>query len=330
MTGAPNHELELCCMTVRQAALPALIAVASEHGFGAVTTTPWLYDAAGVSDRDLRRLLDDTGVRVTYIDGLITALPGTPPPRPGAATEEECFRMAVALGAGAVNVVHIGGVPTPMPELVDALGGVCERAGAEGLRIVVEFLPGTGIPDLPTALELVRGVGADNLGIVLDSWHLARSGGDPALLDPDAAAWIGALQISDRTRTQDLVPYVPMSGRFLPGEGELPLADLLARVLAVQPDLPVGIEVISDDMRARSAGDAAAAAARGVAPPPRPGAVGQPGGLTPPGACGPFARIVADDTPYRSSRSSASATLISPAAAAAMAPRQRSTVSTLA
>src|SRR5580693_5933859 len=83
MTGAPNHELELCCMTVRQAALPALIVVASEHGFGAVTTTPWLYDAAGVSDRDLRRLLDDTGVQVTYIDGLITALPGTPPPRPG-------------------------------------------------------------------------------------------------------------------------------------------------------------------------------------------------------------------------------------------------------
>jgi sugar phosphate isomerase/epimerase len=261
MTGARNHELELCCMTVRQAALPALIAVASEHGFGAVTTTPWLYDAAGVSDRDLRRLLDDTGVRVTYIDGLITALPGTPPPRPGAATEEECFRMAGALGATAVNVVHIGGVPTPMPELVDALGGVCERAATRGLRIVVEFLPGTGIPDLPTALELVRGVGAENAGIVLDSWHLARSGGHPGLVDADAARWIGAIQISDRTRAQDLVPYVPMSGRLLPGDGELALADLLSRVLTVHPELPVGIEVISDDMRGLAAGDAAAAAA---------------------------------------------------------------------
>ena len=264
MAGAPDNELELCCMTVRQAALPALITVASEHGFGAVTTTPWLYTAAGVSDEDLRRLLADRGVRVSYIDGLITALPGTPPPRPTAASEQDCYRMAAALGATAVNVVHIEGVPTPMPLLVDALGGVCGRAAAEGLRILVEFLPGTGIPDLPTALELVRGVGADNLGIILDSWHLARSGGDPALLDPDAAARIGALQISDRTRAQDLVPYVPMSGRFLPGEGELPLADLLARVLAVHPDVPIGIEVISDEMRGRSAGDAAAVASESL------------------------------------------------------------------
>ena len=263
MAGALN-ELELCCMTVRQAALPALIAVAAQHGFGAVTTTPWLYNAAGVSDQDLRRLLDDHGVRVSYIDGLITALPGTPPARPTAASEQDCYRMAAALGATAVNVVHIEGVPTPMPLLVDALGGVCGRAAMEGLRILVEFLPGTGIPDLPTALELVRGVGADNLGIILDSWHLARSGGGPALLDPDAAGWIGALQISDRTRAQDLVPYVPMSGRFLPGEGELPLADLLARVLAVHPDIPVGIEVISEEMRGRSAGDAAAAASESL------------------------------------------------------------------
>jgi len=261
MAAAPNHELELCCMTVRQAMLPGLIEVAAEHGFGAVTTTPWLYADAGVSDRDLRRQLDDSGVRLSYIDGLITALPGTPPPRPTAASEEECYRIASALGATAVNVVHINGAPTPMAELIDALGGVCERAGGRGLRIVVEFLPGTGIPDLPTALELVRGVGAANLGIVLDSWHLARSGGVPELLDPDAAAWIGVLQISDRTRAQDLVPYVPMSGRLLPGDGELPLADLVARVLGAHPDVPVGIEVISDEMRALPAGEAAGVAA---------------------------------------------------------------------
>jgi sugar phosphate isomerase/epimerase len=125
----------------------------------------------------------------------------------------------------------------------------------------VEFLPGTGIPDLPTALELVRAVGADNLGIVLDSWHLARSGGSPALLDAGAAACIGALQLSDRTRAQILQPYRPMSGRLLPGDGELALVDLLRRVFAAHPDVPVGIEVISDDMRALSASQAASAAA---------------------------------------------------------------------
>ena len=53
------------------------------------------------------------------------------------------------------------------------------RRGREGLRILVEFLPGTGIPDLPVALDLVRAVGGDHLGVMLDTWHLARSGAVP-------------------------------------------------------------------------------------------------------------------------------------------------------
>jgi sugar phosphate isomerase/epimerase len=261
MTATSERELELCCMTVRQASLAELITVASEHGFAAVTTTPWLYASAQTSDRELRDLLDAGGVRVTYVDALITALPGTPPPRSDDANEEDCYRIAAAVGATAINVVHINGSRTPIDELARALAALCERAAARGLRIVVEFLPGTGIPDLPTALELVRAVGADNLGIVLDSWHLARSGGHPALLDGGAAACIGALQLSDRTRAQILQPYRPMSGRLLPGDGELALVDLLTRVFAAHPDLPVGIEVISDEMRALSASDAASAAA---------------------------------------------------------------------
>ena len=44
-------------------------------------------------------------------------------------------------------------------------------------------------------------------------------------------------------------------------EGLFALVDLLTRVFAAHPDLPVGIEVISDEMRALSASDAASAAA---------------------------------------------------------------------
>lgn len=252
-------ELELCCMTVRQASLPELITVASESGFDAVTTTPWLYQQAGCTDGELRRRLDDGGVRLTYVDGLVTALPGTPT-RPDAATEDECYRIADALGAAAVNVVHIGGIPMPIPELAEALGAVCERAARRGLDIVVEFVPETGIADLATALELVQAVGAANLGIVLDTWHLARSGGDAkAVLG--AKEWIRALQVSDRRRAQDLEPYVPMCGRLLPGEGELPLAEVVSPVLASHRSVPLGIEVISDEMRALPASAAAARAA---------------------------------------------------------------------
>jgi sugar phosphate isomerase/epimerase len=75
---------------------------------------------------------------------------------------------------------------------------------------------------------------------------------------------IGGLQVSDRRKIQDSQPYVPMSGRYLPGEGELPLIDILTPVLAAHPDLPVGVEVLNDEMKAMPAVRAASVAGRAL------------------------------------------------------------------
>jgi sugar phosphate isomerase/epimerase len=148
--------------------------------------------------------------------------------------------------------------------MVEALGALADRAAGRGLSLVVEFIPGTGIPDLPVAIELVRAVDRDNLRVLLDTWHLGRSGGGPELLVDDVPALVGAVQVSDRRREQDRRPYVPMSGRYLPGDGELPLAAMLAPVLAAHPRMPVGVEVINDELRAMSSRQAATVAGRAL------------------------------------------------------------------
>jgi sugar phosphate isomerase/epimerase len=249
--------LELCCMTVRQASLPELIDLAGQQGFGSVTATPFLIERAGVDLDELRQRSLDSGVVIGYIDGLCSPLPGTPE----GVTEERCFALAEGLGAPAVNVVHFGGRAVPFDQMADVLGGVAARAARHDLQILLEFLPGTGIPDLSVALALVRSVGRDNLRVMLDTWHLARTGGGPDDLVGDAATLIGGLQVSDRCRVQDSQPYVSMSGRYLPGEGELPLLELVRPVVAAHPDLPIGVEVINDELRALPAEHAASAAA---------------------------------------------------------------------
>ena len=243
-------------MTVRQASLPELISVAALQGFDTLTATPHLIERAGMEIADLRAQCDDAGVTMGYIDGLCSPLPGTP----AGVTEERCFALAEGLGAPAINVVHLDGPPVPFGEMADVLGRLTQRASRRGLQILIEFLPDTGIPDLPVALDLVREVGDDNLRVMLDTWHLARTGGGPDQLLGDAPALIGGLQISDRCKVQDSQPYVRMSGRYLPGEGELPLIDILAPVLAAHPDLPVGVEVLNDELRAMAPAEAAAAA----------------------------------------------------------------------
>ena len=239
-------------MTVRQASLPELIDLAAANGFTSTTTTTRLYERAGVSDTELRRRLDDAGVRIGYIDGLTSPLPGTPE----GATEAACFDMADALGTAVINVVHFRGAPVPFAEMADAVGPLAERAAERGIHLLLEFLPGTGIPDFATACALARIAGPDRVSVMLDTWHLARTGGGPELLTPDAAGLVGGLQVSDRFRSQDAEPELTMGGRHLPGQGELPLVDILRPVLAAHPALPVGIEVINDELRAMSSAQA--------------------------------------------------------------------------
>jgi sugar phosphate isomerase/epimerase len=197
----------------------------------------------------LKTRVEDLGLRVTFVDGLCTALPGTNLP-PGEPTIDDCVHIAHATGAGAINLVHVSGVPTPVGELADAFGQACERAAAEGLRLAIEFLPGTGIPDITTAAAVVREAGAPNGSVLLDTWHFARGGGSLTDLDPATVALIGALQVSDRSPEQDAEPYVPRRGRKLPGAGALPLPEMIARVHAAHPDLPIGAEVLSEEVDA--------------------------------------------------------------------------------
>ncbi|MDB5445108.1 MAG: sugar phosphate isomerase/epimerase, partial [Phenylobacterium sp.] len=247
---------ELCCGTVRQADLPTLIEVAAEAGFAAVTTNPDLYRDAGLSAAELRARLRDHGVRVSNIDGFGSGLPGMPR---GAAIEpfrnlqgrdvsrvfttpEEVFyRTAEDLGAESINLVHFCGDPaTPLAALVEATGGICGRAAAQGLRIVFEFLPGTAVGDIAVAAELVAQVGAPNLGIMFDTRHLARSGGTLRDVARHADSF-GAVQFSDLRSGE------PDDGwRLLPGEGDLPLAEMAGLVRRAHPAMPIGVEVFSE------------------------------------------------------------------------------------
>jgi len=83
-----------------------------------------------------------------------------------------------------------------------------------------------------------------------------------ATLPPDS---IGALQLCDRTEPPPGTPYKPMSGRDLPGEGELPLAKIVKAARANSPGITAEIEVFSDELAAMEIDAAAERAARAVA-----------------------------------------------------------------
>jgi len=58
---------------------------------------------------------------------------------------------------------------------------------AHALRVALEFLPWTAIPDAGIAWEIVELAGRANGGVLVDSWHYFRGGGGPGTVTDDPA-----------------------------------------------------------------------------------------------------------------------------------------------
>ncbi|WP_241831703.1 sugar phosphate isomerase/epimerase family protein [Parafrankia soli] len=142
------------------------------------------------------------------------------------------------LGVAMVNTV------TMDPDLDrshDEFGTLAEMASERGMQTTVEFAPSLTIKDLDLALAAVRHVARPDFRLLIDTMHLARSGHTPADLAAVDPALIAYAQLSDNTLQQRGTVYREDSiNRMVPGEGELPLRDILA---VLPPDIVIGLEV---------------------------------------------------------------------------------------
>ena len=253
---AAGMDLGLCWGTVINASLPELIEAAAAAGFNSITVNNSLLSRAydsGLSDKDIGQMLERAGVTVAYVDPLLAGMPGAcaidkvPPTlqqyfRFG---EEQVLAAAIALGAPAINIAHFLGDPTtPKAVLAEAVGGVARRAAQRGLKVLLEFLPGTGIHDLNAAADIVAACGEKNVQITLDTWHFVRSNSTLEQIESLPPGSIAGMQLSDWSPPMPGAPFVMMTGRRLPGEGTLPLAAIIAAARRNNPALYALVEVL--------------------------------------------------------------------------------------
>jgi sugar phosphate isomerase/epimerase len=183
--------------------------------------------------RELLAAMDDHGVRISLGDGFLV--------RPGKESDwwPTDLDALADLGVPRINVVSLD------PDLgrsFDQFASLTELAAERGIHTVVEPAPGLAVGDLATALAARAHVGRPEFGVLIDTMHLARSGSgaaDLAAVDPDG---IGYVQLCDTTLRPRLDNYLEeaMFERMVPGEGELPLWDVL---LALPADVVIELEV---------------------------------------------------------------------------------------
>jgi sugar phosphate isomerase/epimerase len=241
-----TRQISLAHLTVLDTTPPELVGVAAAAGFRSVgirlTATPSVgipsYDILhdGPLLRETEHRLADTGVSV-----LDTEFLRFEPEHPVGVPEGF---LEVSARLGARNVLVMSAEPEEA-RTVERFSELCDQATAYGLHVCLEFAIYTGVRTLAHAAHVVARSKRPNAAVLIDALHWSRSGGLPAHVATVDSSLFRYAQICDASPdmpgpgdTSALIREA-RTGRLLPGEGVLPLAELVA---ALPDALPLAIE----------------------------------------------------------------------------------------
>ncbi|MDT3707392.1 MAG: TIM barrel protein [Thiobacillus sp.] len=230
------------------------IVAAAEAGFSGIEI--FREDIVGFdgTPEDIAALAARNGIGVVSLQSLrdFEALP--PAERAWAVRRAGRFLdLAARLGA-AMLVVCANTRPDALddPERAAAdLGELADMAAARGLRVGYEALASsTHVRSYLEAWEIVKQAARPNLGLVVNAVHSFAADAGLAGLDTVEAERIFLVHIADAPITRIDQRLLTEAFRLLPGQGNLPVADLAARLVRRGYGGPISVEAFNEQLRA--------------------------------------------------------------------------------
>jgi 4-hydroxyphenylpyruvate dioxygenase len=134
------------------------------------------------------------------------------------------------------------------------LAELADLARQQGMRIGYEALAwGARVKDWTAAWDIVRAADRDNLGIVLDSFHICARGNQIEPIARLPAEKIALVQVADApAMTMDALS-LSRHYRCYPGQGDYPIIDYLDAVTRSGYRGPLSLEIFNDQFRGASA-----------------------------------------------------------------------------
>jgi sugar phosphate isomerase/epimerase len=252
-----QRTLSLAHLTLLDVAPPDLVRIAAQAGYDAVgirvkAAHPNEEAWPMLGDSDMLRAteasLRSEGIEVLDVE-VIRMGPNIEP-----ADYLPLLEAGVRLGAGFVVVVNDD--PT-LERAADHFAQLCDTALTFEIRPVIEPMAYTQARNLAEAFQIASGDPGHRGGLLIDALHFQRLGGRPQDLSAFDASWFPYMQACDaplvmpadferpgrlpRGQSTDVAP-IAMEGRafrLLPGEGALPLVQLLE---ALPAQIPISVE----------------------------------------------------------------------------------------
>jgi len=235
-------------------------------GFDSMSIWPNIWRHAqrkdGLTTADMRMMLDDNGLTLTDVDAYRDWAP--PPtkdsiefgPISSGVPRLECLEVCQQLGGSTIIAVHLTDAPLDEDRDVEAFAQLCDDAREFGLRIALEFVAFSNVPDVATAMRIVEGAGRDNGGLCVDLWHHARSTYDDAALARIPADKVYTVQICDApARPEHGLVEEAMYHRQWPGTGDLDITGFLRTLDDLGARASVGVEMYQPSFQDRDPSD---------------------------------------------------------------------------
>jgi sugar phosphate isomerase/epimerase len=244
------------------------IGVADATGYPVVSASPSDVQVIEESGGDPARIVAqglERGVKVGVFDSVTEWYPHDPPKRPfpsAAFSVEDVLRMCGLLGATHLSAVAPFPADLPIEGMAEHFAALCDKAAGIGCRVQFEFTPRSPISDVATAWEMVRMANRVNGGIVFDTWHFFRVSPDFEALEGVPGDRIFSVQVSDGRPefVEGLLPDT-FKHRYLPGDGTFDLVRVLGVLKRIGGFNLAGPEVLSVELHALPALEAARRAA---------------------------------------------------------------------
>jgi sugar phosphate isomerase/epimerase len=203
---------------------------------------------------EMRQIFDDHGLKHLELEFIMDFFmeEGSDARRESDRLRKLLFDTAAAMDAHHIKVGNIPGNECELDKVTEAYAELCADAAAHtNAKILYEFMPfDVNVDSLDKALQVVEGAGADNGGVVIDTWHMAKLGIAPDELRRIPVNYLGWIELSDGKYEwmEDRLDEV-INNRNLPGEGEFDIQGYVDACRDHGYPGPWGVEVLSEELR---------------------------------------------------------------------------------
>jgi sugar phosphate isomerase/epimerase len=215
-------------------------------------------DVMAVSERlgykTMKRILDDNDMKYVEVEIIGDWFTDGEKRRRSDVVRRNLLKAAEALGTCHIkiggDIDNEGRNVYPMDRMISELRVLAAEAADAGTKLALELMPFTNLRTIDQGVELIKGAGATNAGLMLDIWHMARGNIDFESIRTTPREIIFWVELDDaRPKVEGTLYNDTIHNRELQGNGALDIQRFLKAVQATGYDNPYGVEILSWEHR---------------------------------------------------------------------------------